>query len=213
MTKIYIFIDESGTLPDPKDRFIVLAAVATENPHLLNRFLGKSKKEIKFYSAGGKTRKLYLKTLAKEPVLIFTLCINKNGQTISDSPENYAVLSWLLLIDCFTSFRENNLEIIFDQHFNRQMDEKNLFRTMEKLFGKKLKIRSGDSSKELGIMAADMVAGALLYKQTGKMNDFFDLISNKIASEKIINWKEAKRNFIERLKNSPNRCKHPSNEN
>ena len=59
MTKIYIFIDESGTLPDPDNLSVVLTAVATENPQVLNRFRGKSKKEIKFYLSGEKTRKLY----------------------------------------------------------------------------------------------------------------------------------------------------------
>ncbi|MBI4225546.1 DUF3800 domain-containing protein [Candidatus Roizmanbacteria bacterium] len=59
MKKITIFIDESGTLPDPKDKVVIVAAVGTEIPHKLievvksiRKYL-KSKKnisnEIKFY--------------------------------------------------------------------------------------------------------------------------------------------------------------------
>ena len=48
-----------------------------------------------------------------------------------------------------------------------------------------------------------MVAGAFLYAQSGKEAKFYALIKNKVISEKIINWKEAKRKFIEGLKNSP----------
>jgi len=37
MTKptVYIFIDESGTLPDPKDKVVIVAAVGTKLPEKL----------------------------------------------------------------------------------------------------------------------------------------------------------------------------------
>lgn len=197
---IYIFIDESGTLPDTKDKFVVLAAVATDNRLILNRFLEKSKKEIKFYSAGDKTRKLYLTALAKESVSIFTLSINKNRQKISDSPENYAVLSWLLLLDCLAYFRNEKTKIIFDRHFHRSTDEKKFISFLKKLFALDLDIASADSAKNPGVMAADMVAGSFLYNQTGKNNRFYRLLAGKIISEKTINWKEAKKKFIEAIK-------------
>ena len=131
------------------------------------------------------------------------LSIFKNTQKIADSPENYAVLSWLLLIDCLAYFKKNELEIIFDRHFYRLVDETKFFEILKKLLGQKLKIKSGDSTKEKGIMAADMVAGAFLYSQNGKTDKFYNLVKNKVISEKIINWKEAKRNYCEALKNSP----------
>jgi len=214
MTKIFIFIDESGTLPDPKDLIVVLVAIETNDPVIFEKILKPRRaKEFKFYSAGDQGRKLYLESLAKKDISIFTLAVKKSSQKIIDSPQNYAVLSWLLLIDCLASFGHANLEVIFDKHFQREVDEKNLFSVLQELLGLKLKIRSADSKKEPGITAADMVAGAFLYAQSGKTEKFYRLVKEKVISEKVINWKEAKKNFIEALKNSSNRCKHPSNEN
>lgn len=162
---IYIFIDESGTLPDPKDRHVVLAAVASNNSFILNRFQGKSKKEIKFYSTGDNTRQKYLKLLAKEDVAIFTLAVEKSGRKIPDSPENYAVLSWLLLLDCLAYFPNQKTKIIFDRHFHRNVDEESFFNILRKISNLDLDAKSEDSAKNSGIMAADMVAGAFLYSQ------------------------------------------------
>ena len=41
-----------------------------------------------------------------------------------------------------------------------------------------------------------MVAGSLLWKQTGKDNQFYKIIKGKIVEEKIVNWKEAKKWFV-----------------
>lgn len=211
MTKIFVFIDESGTLPDPKDQYVVLAAVATAKPDVfkqINTQIRKSIKnqkisglsEIKFYSAGDRSRKRYMYLLKKEDIDVFVLAVNKGSQKISDSPENYAVLSWLLLLDCQAYFRDNKLEIIFDRHFWKAADENTLFTTLGKLLRKKITTKSADSLKEPGITAADMVAGSFLYLINGKVAKYYDLIQEKIVSRKEINWKEAKRNFLHVLK-------------
>ena len=61
---IFIYVDESGTLPDPKGPIIVIAAVAT---YSINQLILPSKSaskslfrnngnEIKFYKSGDKTK-------------------------------------------------------------------------------------------------------------------------------------------------------------
>ena len=66
-----IFIDESGTLPDIKDRVIVIAAVGTNTPIVIDdifKTLQKKEKlrkktgELKFYTAGDKTKQFFLKS-------------------------------------------------------------------------------------------------------------------------------------------------------
>ena len=62
LNNMHIFIDESGTLPDPKDKFIVISGVGVkrikEAKNLINRIMtslrqGKIRiKELKFYYAG-----------------------------------------------------------------------------------------------------------------------------------------------------------------
>jgi len=67
MKKVTIYIDESGTLPDPNDKLVVVAAVGTPSPERIDIILKQAKKktslkkstgELKFYTAGDKTKKL-----------------------------------------------------------------------------------------------------------------------------------------------------------
>ncbi len=78
MKKFTIFIDESGTLPDPKDKIVIVAAVGVDNPSEIFdinnkvrkkiKFLKKEKEipEIKFYRAGKHTKFFYLKKMAEK---------------------------------------------------------------------------------------------------------------------------------------------------
>jgi len=74
MTKVTVFIDESGTLPDPKDKVVIVAAVGTEAPKQLltisksvRKFQKKKTTEIKFYRAGERTKKKFWHKKMSEP--------------------------------------------------------------------------------------------------------------------------------------------------
>lgn len=81
--KISILIDESGTLPDPKDKVIIMAAVGVNAQEVLLSVLKKTRKsmscnkkektvsEINFYKAGERTKAVYLKELSSADVNIF----------------------------------------------------------------------------------------------------------------------------------------------
>ena len=45
MGKTTVFVDESGTLPDPKDTVIVIAAVGTSNPARFETIIKGDSKE------------------------------------------------------------------------------------------------------------------------------------------------------------------------
>lgn len=208
--KISIFIDESGTLPDPKDKVIIVAAVGTELPQYLAEITKKVRKkiktrkkkteigEIKFYQAGERTKQIYLKELSKYPIDIFALIIEKKGQKISDTPENFAVICYILLKECWLFYEDRIREVIFDKHFHREIDQDKFDKVLRNLFKKKLRLLHLDSIQNVEVNTADMVAGALLWKYTGRDDRFYELIKEKIISEKILNWKEAKRKFFEK---------------
>lgn len=212
-SQITILIDESGTLPDPKDKVIIIAAVGTEMPAKLIEITQKIRKklkarkkkeiisEIKFYNASEKTKTEFLKELSKCPIDIFILIVNKNGQKIPDTPENFALLCYLLLEECFLFYQEDIKEIIFDKHFHKKQDLEIFNRTLQKLLDKKVLLKHVDSEKDIIVDNADMVAGSALWAYTGKSDKFYKIIKNRIISEKILNWKEAKRKFLEKLKN------------
>ena len=80
---MHIFIDESGTLPDPKDKFIVISGVGVkkikEAKNLINRIMASlcqrkiRIKELKFYYAGQQTKRQFLSSIVSVDFEIFVL--------------------------------------------------------------------------------------------------------------------------------------------
>lgn len=209
MRKISIFIDESGTLPDPNDEVIIVAAVGSEIPQQLLDIVKSVRKylktthrvtnEIKFYRSGENTKVKFLKALTEKPIEIFVLVVEKNHQKISDIPENFATLCWVLLNECLLFYKENTIkEVIFDKHFDRENDQKEFNKILTLLLGRKLSILHVDSKEDLRVSAADMVAGSILWYKKGKSSKFYQLLKEKVVIEMIINWKEAKRKFFDK---------------
>ena len=218
MLNVTLFIDESGTLSDLKDQIVVVAAVGTNFPKMVNKIsksstgkLAKGEKatpEIKFYRSGERTKRLFLAELAKEDVEIFTLTVDKGGQKISDTPENFAVLCWFLIEDCIIFYGNQIKEIVFDRHFHQLADRALFNEKLTALLDKKITLTHVDSQQNPAVNTADMVAGSLLWARTGKENKFYRMIKNKIISEKVINWKEIKGRFLQKIPS--NRRKRPS---
>lgn len=203
---VYIFFDESGTLPDPKDTVVIVAAVGTAQPQQLIRVTSQTRNhltkdknrlsEIKFYNAGDKTRFTFLKELVEKDIRIFTLTIEKPGQSIPDTPENFALLCWLLLEECFLFYGQGIHEIIFDKHFHKKTDREVFDARLVELTGRRFSIIHADSVNDTRVNTADMVAGSILYFRTGKNKQFYEVIKEKIISEKVLHWKEAKKGLF-----------------
>lgn len=206
MNKPLVLIDESGTLPDIKSPVIVIAAVVPKSHAQLENMLkpiqkkaGKAK-EFKFYTAGDKTKTLFFKTLAQENISIFLLIINKMKRKIPDTPQHFALLCWLLLGEILHFYPELQ-KITLDRHFHSKNHRADFDKILRNLLGnQKLPLDHVDSKTETTINVADMVAGAVLAKETGKTDKYYSLIRSKIISETKINWAEAKRRFIENKK-------------
>ncbi|MEK7533926.1 MAG: DUF3800 domain-containing protein [Patescibacteria group bacterium] len=204
MKNIVVFIDESGTLPDPKDKVIVIGAVGTKTPERIEKIikgiqrktkLKKKTGELKFYTAGDKTKQLFFERIAKEEIDIFILPIDKMGRKIPDNYENYAILCWFLLEDVFDFYKEVG-QIIFDRHFSKLQDINSFNRRLEDLLQRALKIAHVDSKKDKKVNVADMIAGAVLAKETGKEQGFYKLMKNNIVNERRLNWPSAKRRLF-----------------
>lgn len=201
MRKPVVFVDESGTLPDPKDKVIVVAAVGTGTSEkiasiikklLRKGTLRKKTGELKFYTAGERTKRLFFKSIAKENIDIFVLVVEKMGKKIPDTPEHFAILSWLLLSDVLNFYQEVK-EIVFDRHFSKKSDNEAFDKHVQRLLNREIQIRYVDSKVEKSVSSADMVAGAVLAKESGKDSRFYQVIKRQIVSEKRLNWVEAKR--------------------
>ena len=88
----YVFIDESGTLPDVKDKFIIVAGVGAEkikdSKDLISRILKSLRqrkikiKELKFYYSGDRTKVQILSGMVSCGFEIFILAVDKKGRKI-----------------------------------------------------------------------------------------------------------------------------------
>lgn len=204
MKNITIYIDESGTLPDPKDQVVIIAAVGTKLPEKLRaitkairkNLIKKNTSEIKFYTSGEKTKRKFLEKLSNEDIEIFTLTIEKRGQKIPDSPENFALLCWVILEDCLLFYQNSIKEVVFDRHFHKKSDQEKFNSTLTQLLGQNLNFTHTDSQKDYEINTADMVAGSLLWLKTKKESSFYEIIKEKIISERVISWKNLRGMFF-----------------
>ena len=202
---ITVFIDESGTLPDPKDKVVVIAAVGTQLSQDLRRLAQKVREktkirsgEVKFYRAGERTKTIFLKELAKLEVDLFVLAVEKQGQKIPDTPENFAFLCDLLLKECQIFYGDRIEKIVFDRHFFRKHDQEIFNKYLKQFINPKTQIIHIDSQKNPAVSAADMLAGSFLWQQTGKEERFYQLVKPLVIVEKRINWKEARRRFFQK---------------
>jgi len=209
-----ILIDESGTLPDPQGKVIILAAVCACSTDELSAIvkeirrkrIGKERPlELKFYTAGDKTKTIFFRNLAQQDIDIFLLTIDKMGRKIADTPQNFAVLCWLLLESIFNFYLDKNKQslpsykIIFDRHFHKESDleEFNTILT-EHLTERPVSIEHVDSRQNYLVTVADMVAGAVLSSESGKDPSFHNVIKPRIISEVRLNWAEEKKRLMTR---------------
>lgn len=199
-----VYIDESGTLPDPVDTVVVVAAVGTVLPERIDLIFKQVKKkaaftkpsgEIKYYTAGEKTKLLFFELLKKEDVTICVLVIDKMGRKISDTPEHYAALCLFLLEDVVSVIHKIR-EIHFDRHFSRKADTEAFNTFVRTLVGPDVPIRHVDSMEDKRVNVADMVAGAILASETGRDTRFADMIKRKILRVRRIAWRVVKERLL-----------------
>ena len=124
------------------------------------------------------------------------MTIEKRGQKIIDSPENFALLCWIILEDCLLFYQNSIKEVIFDRHFHKTSDQEKFNSTLTQLLNQNLNITHTDSQKDFQVNAADMVSGSLLWLKTGKEPSFYEIIKEKVVSEKVISWKNLRAMFF-----------------
>lgn len=206
----YIFIDESGTLPDKNDSFVVVTAIATDDPRKLSEVsnfvrknLKKSKKapsEIKFYSSGDKTRTIFLSKLNQLDISVSVLMISKKNSSIEDSPLNFATACYYSIKPIVRKNKLLDIELVFDKHFHKLDDQCRFNFFLERRLHNIKKIRHVDSQRERAVNCADMISGAVLCSLR-KTNKFFLIIKRKIVHYKQVQWSELKRKFLSEIKN------------
>lgn len=205
---ITVFIDESGTLPDAKDKFVAVCGVAVLQPkeaeNIFSRILNSLRQrnikidEIKFYSSGQNTKRQFLSGISAADFKIFALIVDKKSRKIADTPENFSLLVSSLISDVINWYKDKEISFIIDRHFYKKSDQ-NRFDILTKANVNKnfrLRLKHVDSKQEFLVNTADMAAGSVLWRYRGKDNQFYDLIKENIVIEKLVNWSEIKRRSL-----------------
>ena len=208
LKQYYIFVDESGTLPDIKDNFIIIAGIGVERTkeakNLVSRILKSLRqrkiriKELKFYYAGEQSKRQILSGIVSASFEIFIIAIDKKNKKISDNPENFALLIGEL-VDEINFWKPNKkLKIIIDRHFHKKIDEKNFNNFFRKNIRENVNcdIIHINSQQNFVVNLADFVAGSTLAKYNKNNFQFYNIFKENIIFEKIVNWPALKRKSL-----------------
>ncbi|KKT92254.1 MAG: hypothetical protein A3E37_01020 [Candidatus Andersenbacteria bacterium RIFCSPHIGHO2_12_FULL_46_9] len=206
---VNVFIDESGTLPDPKDRLIVISAVGIRNLKEANNIISRIKsslrktkkkeiKEIKFYYAGHNTKRQFLSGIVSANFDIFCLIVDKKGRKIADSPVNYAILLTEIVNEAVAWYKPIPIKVTSDRHFQSLYHQKELNNYLGNSVDKKTSqtIKHVDSQQNKVVNIADMAAGAIHWQYSGKNSQYYRLIKDNIISEKIVSWPSLKQKYM-----------------
>lgn len=204
----YILIDESGTLPDPRDTYIVIAAVGLEDikegKHVVSKVLQSLRErkvriaELKFYYAGEQTKRRMLSGIILAGFQVFALIVDKQERKISDTPENFALLISELIREVSLWRSKQEFSILIDRHFHKRKDEDKFNRLLREYVSKNIRyeIQHVNSQQNFVVNLADFAAGAILTKYSKDTFLFSDIIKKNIVAEKIVSWPELKKKQI-----------------
>lgn len=197
-----IFIDESGTLPDVADRYIVIAALVAQLAQGLEKILPKFRKktppkgsrkkerqvkEFKFHYVGDITRRKVLTEIIAKDVRVYLLMVDKMGRKIPDTPKNYGKLVKGLVLPLIKN--ESPKEMFFDKHFASKSDTKALQDIIDSI-NPEIKFSQVDSITDPRVDLADFIAGATLRMLRAKNETFYNIILSKIAWKESRKWNE-----------------------
>lgn len=198
MPNTVAYMDESGSLPDIKSPYVVLAAIVTQHERDLkkvvriagsklkqNQLKKRGGKEIKWWNAPDGTRVHVLQALAQKDIQVFWVAIEKQGQRIEDSPENYGLMVGELLRECLAYHPQ--LKVVVDMHFSVLSQREQFDRIVSEYCQLSEPLVHMDSQQDAVIQLADFVAGAILSRLTGK-GEFANLIEEKVVVGKTIKW-------------------------
>lgn len=206
MTSVTAYIDEAGNLTDARDRFVIVTALIASPNTNLSFIVPKAKRklkhtklkrhhgrEVKWANSSEALQRRVLGLLVQQEVAIFWLAVDKENQSVEDTPENYGVLVAELLRDCLIYYPTLNIRL--DRHFSQPAREAKLSEFLTQTLGLREPPRHLDSQKDGQIQLADFVAGALLQRFTRK-GVLADMVEKRIIAGKIIKWRslQQKRN-------------------
>ncbi len=195
-----VYTDESGNLPNPDDRFVALAALVTARPRSLRKIVKKASRklkrallkkrgglEVKWYNSPDGTKRRVLRGIASQDVEVFWLVVDKEGESIADTPANYGLMLCELFRECLSYHAD--LQIVIDRHFCTADQQEQLNKLLCERMGLSEPPIHLDSQQDGIIQLADFVAGAARQQMLGE-REWVELIEDKVVVGRIVKWRE-----------------------
>ncbi len=193
------FVDEAGNLPDPRDRWVILAAIVAQHPHALQFIIPRARRkqkrselkklrgrETKWVNAPDGLRQRVLADLSQHAVSIFWLGVDKENNSIEDTPENYGLMAIELLRECQAYYP--SLQVCFDRRFDNPAREAHLNEIVTQAIPLAATPKHLDSQKDRRIQLADFVAGAV-FQRLMRRGNWMDLLEAQVVSGWTVKWK------------------------
>jgi len=206
----YIYVDESGSLADPRDTIVTLAAIKTLSPESLRWIIRrvmrdvyqkqpkqKASAEFKFYTTTENARVAVLEALARERVAIYAVSVFKGAQIIPHIPANYAIMLSQLLRACGVE-HEPIAQIALDSPFNTPRQRAQLTTAVQGVLDLDTELVYVDSRKSPQVQLADFVAGAVRAQHMGGHWIPYQFIQPRMRSDQLVRWKTLRREWLER---------------
>jgi len=224
------YIDESGSLPDPAQPFIVVAAliVAETDVSRLRAVLPRIRKRLNQRRKRGRhvtaefkfeylarqgeweTIARVLNAIQKLPCQLVIVQIDKGTKSIKDDSLNYALLLSETVRLCRE--RDSQIQFVFDRHYLVSQFHKmqSVNHLLARLLGASLDILHEDSQDRSypGLGLVDFVAGAARFLARADVNQSaylalkpsMDALATRVVQEKKIAWSELKTYGLELLR-------------
>lgn len=215
-------LDESGSLPDPAQPVVVVAALVVEATALgslrpvlprirkrLNQRRKRGKKvteEFKFETLCGhrefRTVGRVLAAIRRSSCKRVIVRVNKGNREIQDDPINYAILIGETVRRCRNNFP--HVQFVFDRHYLASEFDKmqTVNHTLAQLVGEPLDILHKDSQDRAypGLGLVDFVAGTVRFLATAHahqagylaLKQGMDALADVIVQEETIDWPDLK---------------------
>ncbi len=201
----YIFLDESGELgfKDSSSKFFIITLLVCNEDSLIRlrriikkvRFRKLKKKirsipELKGHGVPNNIREIVLKKAISEKIEIFAIILDK--RKVYDYLKNkrnilYNYAANLILAECSLS---GSIKLIVDRSYKKflvgEFDRYIKDRIFKNNPDCKIEIEHIDSKKEAALQVLDFICWAIFRKYESQDEYFYNIIKNKIVTEKVM---------------------------
>jgi len=199
MNSIHIYLDESGDLgfDSSSSKHIVIALLITKTPVHIGRCIKKIRQrklkkklkelpEIKFNKSDDHIRELTLTCIAKEPIEIAYIVLDKNQVNPTRHNHKQDIYNFITgyLMCCLPFENTTHSKMIVDKRIAKKVLRADFDQYVKQKAAFKVDITHENSMYNQCLQATDFIAGAIFQKYEFEDDRFYDIIKDRIKVSK-----------------------------